>query len=362
MRHEPRSVIGEPVAVAPDPGPRLEVGGAHPRAVGVAPQADRHRGHRRRDHELPLHADAWPALGIERLHPGAEHPAADLPGPDRNERRRPEEPGAQVRAAAQRPERDGARDVLGDPPEPGRRQRRPRRADAAQRHEVQVPAGLQAGRPARHQERGADAEVGAAGLGGQPPQRGQVRPGGVAVEQHDARPDGEPRHEVVPHHPAGRREPAEAVVGAEIRVERERLEVLEEDAAVAVDDRLGQARGPRREQHVQRVVEGDGVEDEGRRVGDEPRPGLRAGHGRHGVGLRAQVGDDDGGAKGGQRGADLAPPPPPGRCPGHRTGSRRRPAGPWARSGRTGRRRPSSRTPARRTTRRRRARPWPGGR
>ena len=51
-------------------------------------------------------------------------------------------------------------------------------------------------------------------------------------------PTARPGDEVVPHHPAGRREPEEPVGRPEVGVERERLEVLEEDAAVAVDDRL----------------------------------------------------------------------------------------------------------------------------
>ena len=43
-------------------------------------------------------------------------------------------------------------------------------------------------------------------------------------------------------------------------MEREHLEVLGDDAAVAVDDRLGEARRARAVQHVQRVVDGDGRE------------------------------------------------------------------------------------------------------
>ena len=39
----------------------------------------------------------------------------------------------------------------------------------------------------------------------------EVRPRRVAVEQDEGRADRQPGHEVVPHHPAGRREPAEAV-------------------------------------------------------------------------------------------------------------------------------------------------------
>ena len=172
--------------------------------------------------------------------------------------------------------------------------------------EVLVPARLEAGRAAGHQERGAHAEVRGARLGRQPPQRREIGPGGVAVEQHDRRADREPRHEVVPHHPAGRREPAEAVRGPEVRVEGEGLQVLEEDAAVPVDDRLREAGGPRREEDVERVVERDGVEGEGRRIGEERRPGHGVRGRRRGRPAPARrYGHDDRGPQGRQRGPDL---------------------------------------------------------
>ena len=100
---------------------------------------------------------------------------------------------------------------------------------------------------------------------------GPARPGCRRTGRASSR-RGQPRHEVVPHHPAGRREPAEAVGRPQVRVERECLEVLEEDPAVAVDDRLGQPGRPRREQHVQRVVERDRLDGERRRLGEQRRP------------------------------------------------------------------------------------------
>ncbi len=119
------------------------------------------------------------------------------------------------------------------------------------------------------------------------------------------------RDEVVPHHPAGRREPAEPVVRPEVGMEGERLEVFEEDAAVAVDDRLGQPGGPRREQHVQRVVERDAVEGERPGLGEQRRPGDRPRDGVDGLGLGAQIGHDDGRPEAGQGGADLGDGPGP---------------------------------------------------
>ncbi len=55
----------DPVAVPPHPRVRLEVRGPQPRAVGVAPEADRHRRHRPGDHQLALLADDRPAGVVE---------------------------------------------------------------------------------------------------------------------------------------------------------------------------------------------------------------------------------------------------------------------------------------------------------
>src|SRR5436190_19631327 len=58
-----RAVVGErdPVAMPPDPGEVLEVGGAVAAAIGVVPEADGHRRHRRGEHELTGDPRrAWP--------------------------------------------------------------------------------------------------------------------------------------------------------------------------------------------------------------------------------------------------------------------------------------------------------------
>ena len=170
-----------------------------------------------------------------------------------------------------------------------------------------------------------------AGLGGQPPQRVEVGLAGVAVEAATTvAPTSRPGHEVVPHHPAGGGEPEEAVAGPEVVVQRERLQVLEEDAAVAVDDRLGQAGGARRVQDVQRMVE----RRPARTRAGPARPTSSAqgtapsGAGRpdRGTGARTVAGRL--GSAGPDRGHLGAPVDRLGR----RSGSRRRPAGPSARS------------------------------
>ena len=150
-----------------------------------------------------------------------------------------------------------------------------------------------------------------------------------AVEQDQRRAHGQPGDEVVPHHPAGGGEPEEAVSRTEVVVQRQHLEVLQQDAAVPVDDRLGQPGGSRRVEDVQRVVEGDLLElAERPALGHQIGPGEVAGHRRIGV----EVGEDDGRLQ--RRAAQRGWPPAPrgGRPPRRRSGSRRPPAGPAART------------------------------
>jgi hypothetical protein len=59
----------------------------------------------------------------------------------------------------------------------------------------------------------------------------------------------------VPHHPAGRGEPEDAVAGAGVEVQQLVLDLLDEDPALRVDDRLGQPGRPGAEQDPQRVIE-----------------------------------------------------------------------------------------------------------
>ena len=105
-----------------------------------------------------------------------------------------------------------------------------------------------------------------------PPLPADVRPRRVAVEHHDRRPHEQRRDERVPHHPGGRAEPEQAAARLQVPAERVRLEVLEQDAAVPVDDRLRPARRPRREEHEQRVVEGDRLERRAARARRAARP------------------------------------------------------------------------------------------
>ena len=196
------------------------------------------------------------------------------------------------------------------------------------RGEVRLAAG--------HQVGGARPEMGRAGRLGQGPEHVEVGVARAAVVE-DRRPADQQRpDEEVPHHPAGRRVPEEPVAGADVEVEPDGLGVLDDDAAVAVDDRLRQPGRAGREEDPQRVVEGDRLERERERLGGHESfpadPGV--------AGEARPPGRGPGSAPCARDAA--APPGSPRRPAGGRTTarrgrSRRRRSAPWARSGRVGR-------------------------
>ena len=85
-----------------------------------------------------------------------------------------------------------------------------------------------------------------------------------AIVEHHGGAEREARHEPMPHHPSAGGEIKDPVLGLEVRVQRQFLQVLDERAAGAVDDALGLPGRARRVQDIQRVVEGQRRE---RRVG-----------------------------------------------------------------------------------------------
>src|SRR5207302_11464027 len=91
---------------------------------------------------------------------------------------------------------------------------------------------------------------------GEIPERPEVGMRRVPIEEDDRSVGQEAAHEEVPHHPARRREPEDPVARLRVEVETELLEVLEEDAALAVDDGLRQAGRARAVEHPKRMVEG----------------------------------------------------------------------------------------------------------
>ena len=287
--------------MAPDTWELVEVRLAVAAAVSVTPEAHRHRRHRLGDDELPLLAHHRPALLVEGGHRGTEAAAAQLALPDRYERRAAHEGAAHVGAARDRLQRR-PRHVFMHPAEALGRQRRARGADPPQPRQVRLLGRLDPRLAAGEQERRRAAEERGARLTDQAPQREKVRVAGISVDQHDRRSDSQARHEVVPHHPAGRRVPAEAVGRPEVVVEGQDLEVLEQDAAVAVHDGLGQTGRARRVEDVERVVEAHLLEGERARLAHQvvPRQGAR-----HTIGGGVEIGHDDGRGHAGEADADL---------------------------------------------------------
>ena len=111
---------------------------------------------------------------------------------------------------------------------------------------IRPVADLDARLAAGHQVDRADADDRRLGLLGQPPQPVQLGPRRVAVEEHDRRAEQQRADERVPHHPGGRRRLQQPVARLDVPGQPEVLVVLEHDAAVAVHDRLRQARSCRR--------------------------------------------------------------------------------------------------------------------
>ena len=187
---------------------------------------------------------------------------------------------------------------------------------------------------------------------------------GIAVEQHERGADQQARHEVVPHHPAGgartRRSgrpgrgrcagPAPCGARAGCRRGRARSAWAGRWCPTSTGRTAGGRTAPARTASARRrpgasaqqLVPGDRV----RRAG---RSAVEVGHGDRGPQRR-------------QRGADGGHLGGAGRSPWRRSGSRRRPAAPSARSGAAGRRRCGCRTRARTTTRSRPGWRWPGTR
>ena len=257
---------------------------------------------------------------------------------DREQRHAADEGGAEVGAAAGREQPGVGAELLVDPVEALGGERGAGRADRLEAAEVAALAGLDAGLHAGGDVGGAGAEHRDPGPLGEVPEDAHVGVAGVAVVEDDRGPGEEAGDEEVPHHPAGRREPEEAVAGMGVDVEVELLQVLEQDPALALDDRLRQAGGAGGVEDPERVVEGDPLEGElGALAGGEQLvPAHRARRGRRGRGR--------GRGRGGRRSAPGSASPPAarrgsrgGRSRGRRSGSRRPRRGPSARSGRSGR-------------------------
>ena len=153
------AALGEedPVALAPDAGVDVEVGGAVALVARVVPQAHRHRGHRLGDHHLAQLAHDHVAVGVEGLDVGAQAAAGDLAVVDRLQEAARDEGAADVGAAAAVEAQDVGTELLVDVVVALARQRRAGEAERADAREVVVAAELQARLAAGHEEGRADA-------------------------------------------------------------------------------------------------------------------------------------------------------------------------------------------------------------
>ena len=122
-----------------------------------------------------------------------------------------------------------------------------------------------------------------------------------AVIEDDRGVHEESRDEVVPHHPAGRAEPEEPIGGTQVMVEGVDLEVLEEDPAVPVDDRLRQAGRARAVEHEEWMVEGHLLEWQLATLRHQLGPGDRVGNASF---RPVEIGDHHGRRQARERGAD----------------------------------------------------------
>ena len=211
-----RAALGDldPVAVAPDAGEHVEVALAVALAALVVPEEQRHRGHRLGDHQLADLADQRLALLAPGLDRRAQRARLQLALVDRHQRAAAHERRAQVGAAAGREQPRVRADVLVDPAEALGGERRAGRADRLQLRQVAAVAGLDLRLHARRRCSSRWCRTSSP----PPTRRGPTArpcPGwpGAAVVEHDRGVGEQAADQEVPHHPAGRGEPEEAVAG-----------------------------------------------------------------------------------------------------------------------------------------------------
>ena len=260
----------DPVAVAPDAGVHREVALAQPRAVVVAPEGDRHRRHRLGQDELADLAHERVAVLVEGLDLGAQRARLQLALVDRQRRARRRRTRCTGRSrrwwrTATCPSRRARRPSRSPPATAATRSSRRR---AARRGRARR-AGSTSAFMHERDVGGARPEGGHPGALGQVPQRAEVGRAGIAVEEHDRGRRQQHADEEVPHHPAGRGEPEDAIALLRVEVQVHVLEVLEQDPALAVDDRLGQPGRARAVEQPQRMVERDRSKTSGSSSRDE---------------------------------------------------------------------------------------------
>ena len=268
------------VAVVPDAGEAPEIGVAVTLAALVAPEAQGHGGEGPAAHELPLAPFQRTAVVVVHLHRHPHRGPLDFPGEDGSGRQPPDEAGAQVRPARHRSQMHVALHVLVDVAKARRIEGRAGGQHGAKRVQRVARAGARRRGAQRGYEARGGPEVGHPGPIGEVEEDAVAGKRRRAVVQKHRRARSQDGDEPVPHHPSQGREVEHPVARLHVRVQALLLQMLQQHPAGAVDDALGRPRGPRGEQDVERVLEGEtGEGDLARLEGlDEVRKIDRAGN------------------------------------------------------------------------------------
>ncbi|MNF55487.1 hypothetical protein D3C84_369500 [compost metagenome] len=245
------------VAVGPDAGEGLEVGGLEPGPVRVVPEADRHRGEVAGADQFALLAEHPLAVLVPHLHVHSQPLALQLAAPHRQYRVAQGEAGDDVGAAGDGGEAELALDVAVDVLEALVGQRR-----AGGQHGFQALQPMALARPGAGlfqggQVLGAGAEDADAFSIDQVHQAFRSRMEGGAVIEHQGGAQGQPGYQPVPHHPAAGGEVEQGVRGGKVAVQPVLLGMLQQGAPHPVDNALGHAGSAAGVEDVQRLVEGD---------------------------------------------------------------------------------------------------------
>ncbi|MHC2279916.1 hypothetical protein ACVME8_006559 [Bradyrhizobium diazoefficiens] len=313
----------------------LEIAGAVTHAVLVVPEVERHRRHRLGADELADLVRDGAALFAEGFDGGAEQATLHRAGRLWQFAVAADEGAGEIGAAGNVRPPDvglrlaaiGLRQCGEAVVEPGLRvgaERRSGRAEAAQPRQIARGGKIDFGLGAVGEERRARAEEGRFRLRHEAPQRGPVRlvlgAAGAAVEDAAGGAAEQAADLRIPHDPAGRRVPVIAlaervlVIGAaDVVVQAEQRQHHDDDAAMAVHDRLGQAGGAAGIDDPERMIERQPGRLE--RVNRGACPGDNIGEqgirrGRR-TGLAVQDDMRDRGQRSPQFGDDVAPIVPP---------------------------------------------------
>ena len=252
----PRGVTRKKSPCRQTPGQVVEVGVLVPgHVLVVAPELHRHRRQRPGDHHLADLVHDGLARVVERVRGDAEVAVLVLARVGGQGARPAGEAGAHVGAAGADVQPQVALDVAVEPGVHLGRDRGAREHHALQGRQVVLVPGHHAALGQHVRVGGRPAEQRHLRLGRHPPQRVRLRVAGVAVVKQRLHAEHQRADHEVPHHPPGGGVEEQHVARGQVHVQPLQLELLEQDAAVAVGDGLRQSGGAAGEQDPQRHPE-----------------------------------------------------------------------------------------------------------